>query len=372
MSFHHKRIETLRKTLQNESLDAFLVLSEENRRYLSGFSAHDGQFNESSGALFITPLKLLLLTDSRYLLEATQDAPLYQVREYPKGLSQLLPDICKELNISKLGIETSRLSYLQFTQIQHAFGEKPTTQLIPVSEWVEKQRMLKDESEITLLRKALSISENAFLSFLGEFSSEMTEKDAAWILEKHLREQGAEQLSFPIISASGANAALPHATPGNQSFETGKCALFDFGGRYQGYCADITRTFAPKKADATFLQAFNTVLQAQKRAIAEIRAGVHGQFVDKIARSYLEENGFAGKFTHSLGHGVGLHVHEAPRLSPLRDDILEEGMMVTVEPGVYIEGWGGVRLEHMVVVRKDQGEVLNQLSCEEVLDRMVT
>lgn len=369
-SVYHHRIEKLRKYLHEQSLDAFLILSEQNRRYVSNFAARDGQLNESSGALLITPNELFILTDSRYVLEAKQSSPDFTVIEYPKGLSLLLPDICRQYAIQKLGIETSRLTYMQFTQFQTQFRSTFDVDMIPLSDIVENQRRIKDETEIDTLRQALHISEKAFSAFLDEFTLDWTEKDAAWHLEKKLRENGAEALSFPIISASAANAALPHATPGTTLFTAGNCALFDFGAQYNGYCADITRTFSPQKIEKPFLKAFTAVLTAQKKAIEKIRAGAHGQEVDGIARQFLEENGFAGKFTHSLGHGVGLDVHEAPRLSPLRNDILEEGMVVTVEPGVYIENWGGIRLEQMVVVRNDHAEVLNRLSCEAVLDQM--
>ena len=368
---HPKRIERLRQSLQAQSLDALLVLSEPNRRYLSNFSAKDGQCNESAGTLLITQTQLLILTDSRYLLEAKQDAPGFTVREYPKGRPALLPELCRKFDIRHLGIETSRLPYTQFTQFQEQLASDPNVTLLPIANLVEHQRRIKDETEINSLRKALHLSEQAFLLFLDEFNTGYSEKEAAWLLEKQLRQHGAEALSFPIIAAAGANAALPHATPSETTFQAGACALFDFGGQLNGYCADITCTFSPKKMDDSFFKAFTAVLTAQQKAIEHIRAGAQGQEIDAIARQYLAENGFAGKFTHSLGHGVGLDIHEAPRLSPLRNDTLEEGMVVTVEPGVYIENWGGIRLEQMVVVRKDYAEVLNQLSFEEILYRML-
>jgi len=357
--------------MEEASLDAFLVLSGENRRYLSSFAANDGQFNESAGALFITQKKQFLLTDSRFASEAQQDAPLFETVTYPKGLSLLLPELCKNFSIHTLALETSRLTYTQFSQIRKEFENfSSPTRLLTIENLVEKQRMYKDETEINLLRKALHLSEETFIKFLKTFHIELTEKEAAWQLEKLLREQGL-QLSFPIIAATGPNSAHPHATPGNRKFKKGDFALFDFGARYQGYCADITRTFSPSIATSEFIKAFEAVRVAQELAISKIRAGAHGQVVDQTARKYLEENGFAGKFTHSLGHGVGLQVHEAPRLSPIKNDILEEGMVITVEPGVYIEGLGGIRLEQMVVVRSDHGEILNSLSNQEVLDQML-
>jgi Xaa-Pro aminopeptidase len=176
-----------------------------------------------------------------------------------------------------------------------------------------------------------------------------------------MREAGAEGISFPVITAAGPNAALPHAVPGDHQIAEGEPILFDWGARLEGYCSDISRTVVLGKADDTFRKVFSAVFEAQQKAIESIRPGMTGKQVDLVAREHIEQAGFGGKFGHGLGHGTGLAVHEAPRLSPIREDVLEAGMVFTVEPGIYLPEWGGVRLENMVVLREDGPEVLNTL-----------
>jgi Xaa-Pro aminopeptidase len=189
----------------------------------------------------------------------------------------------------------------------------------------------------------------------------MSEKEAAWRLEKEMRESGADALSFPSIVASGPNSALPHAIPGNRILKEGEPVLFDWGTVHHGYCSDTSRTTILGKAGDDFTKVFNTVVEAQKLAIKAIRGGISAKAIDQIARHHIEKTGYKGKFGHGLGHGTGLAVHEAPALSPLKDTILKPGMLVTVEPGIYIPEWGGVRVENQVVVREDGAEVLNRL-----------
>jgi Xaa-Pro aminopeptidase len=174
-----------------------------------------------------------------------------------------------------------------------------------------------------------------------------------------MRESGAQGLAFPVIVASGPNSALPHAVPTDRQLARGEPILFDWGARLNQYCSDTTRTVVLGRPDEQFIRVFDTVVMARDMAIAAIQAGASGTGVDKIARDHIDRNGFAGKFGHSLGHGTGLAVHESPRLSPIKDDLLEAGMIVTVEPGIYLQGWGGIRMENQVVVRRGGARVLN-------------
>lgn len=190
----------------------------------------------------------------------------------------------------------------------------------------------------------------------------MTEKQAAWAMEKGMREGGAQAMAFPTIVASGPNSALPHAVPGDRAFKTGEPILFDWGAKLDGYCSDTTRTVVLGQPDATFKKVYQTVLDAQQKAMDAIKTGANTAAVDRLARSHIENAGFTGRFGHGLGHGTGLAVHEAPRLSPIRNTRLEEGMIVTVEPGIYLPDWGGIRIENQVVVRDDGPEVLTQLN----------
>jgi Xaa-Pro aminopeptidase len=193
----------------------------------------------------------------------------------------------------------------------------------------------------------------------------MTEQEAAWNLEKTLREAGAEALSFPVIVAGGPNSAMPHAVPGNRALMAGEPILFDWGVRLNGYCSDISRTLVMGKPDDTFQKVFQTVREAQEMAVAAVKPGIDARSVDAVARSHIEKMGFKDRFGHGLGHGVGLAIHEKPRLSPLSDDVLKPGMICTVEPGIYLPGWGGVRLENMIVVTADGAEVLNKTTVDE-------
>ena len=180
------------------------------------------------------------------------------------------------------------------------------------------------------------------------------------MMEKGMREAGADALSFPTIVAAGTNSALPHAIPGDRVINNGEPILFDWGARLNGYCSDISRTVVLGKPDSTFEKVFQTVLDAQRLATDAIKPGISSKAVDKVARDHIETKGFGGKFGHGLGHGTGLAIHESPRLSPLKDIVLEPGMVSTVEPGVYLPDWGGVRLENMIVVRNNGAEVLNR------------
>lgn len=356
------RMEKIRTLMNTHDIDTLLVSTEENRRYLSGFTGEDSQCDESAGALFITGHKLILATDSRYELQASKEADQFDIVCYREGLAKSLPDILKQLGSKRLGFESVRTSVKQFHEFENIFSsEKLDTELVPTENIVEQVREIKTEDEIEKTRQALSLAENAFEKVLGQIQPGMTEKKIAWLLEKEMRETGAETLSFPSIVASGPNSALPHAIPGNRAWMKGEPLLFDWGARLNGYCSDTSRTLFFGKADRTFQKVFQTVVDAQKKAIAAIRDGAGTRDVDRIARDHIENNGFKGKFGHGLGHGTGLAVHEAPRLSPLKDTVLKTGMLVTVEPGIYLPDWGGVRVENQVVVRDEGAEVLNGL-----------
>ena len=357
-----KRLVRLKESLYKKNLNALMILTEENRRYLSGFTGGDGNFDESAGALFITDTELILATDSRFELQARNEAQDYEIYCYKKGLIEEFPNIMKMLKIKRIGFESNRMSYIQFRKISEKIdSEKLQLKLVETENIVENIRMIKEPSEIKEIKKALLIAESVFTNFSDSISNGMKEKEAAWAVEKAIREAGADALSFPTIVASGPNSALPHATPGNRIFKKGEPILFDWGAKLNGYCSDISRTIVIGKADDKFKRVYQTVLKAQAKAISAIRPGISSKAVDKIARNHIDESEFKDKFGHGLGHGVGLSIHELPRISPLKDIKLEKGMVFTVEPGIYIPGWGGVRLENMVVVREGGVEVLNEL-----------
>ena len=358
-----ERLKLLRSAMTEKPFDAFMVLISENRRYLSGFTAADTQLNESAGALFISPKHLILATDPRYDLQAAAEAEAYEIYCYREGLANALPEICTLLHTSRLGFESDRLTVKHHQEISEKLAaRKMDVQLVPTDHFVEDFRVVKDTREIGETRSALRIAEAAFLDVFKELKPGMPEKEIAWLLEKSMRSRGADGMSFPVIVAAGTNSAHPHAVPRDRAIRPGEPVLFDWGAVLNGYCSDTSRTIIIGKADDTFQKVFNTVAEAQKRAIDAIKAGVSSKSVDRVARQYIEDNGFKGKFGHGLGHGTGLAVHEAPALSPLKDTVLQPGMIVTVEPGIYLPEWGGVRIENQVVVRENGAEVLNALA----------
>ena len=356
------RLEKLRESLFEKKIDTILILSQDNRRYLSGFTGEDHQFDESAGALFISNSKLILATDSRYELQAKKEALFYDIICYKGRLSEKIPDILESLKTKRLGFESARISYMQFNEISKELKKNNLpVELVDLENIVENQRKIKDEEEITEIKKALSVAETGFIKFFTSIKPEITESEAAWALEKELRESGGDALSFPVICAAGENSALPHAIPGNKRLNKGVSVLFDWGVKVNGYCSDISRTYVMEKPDKTFLKVFKIVQDAQKKAIEAIRPGINGKDIDNIARKHIEDNGYKENFGHGLGHGVGLAVHEQPGISPLKDATLEPQMVFTVEPGIYIPGWGGIRIENMVVVRDNGVEVLNKM-----------
>lgn len=357
-----RRIARVREMLDEHCCDAFMFLAPENRRYLSGFTAKDTQMDESSGALFVTRKMLLLATDGRYVTQARQECPGCRVFQYKTGLGKSFPDILDELDVDSVGFEDQCMSVRQHTQIAEAVGESDREAILkPVRDVVEKIRIIKEPGEIAAMRKSLKIAEDALREVLPRIRPGMTEKQIAWEMEKAMREAGADEPSFDTIVASGRNAALPHAVPTDKPVKEGEPLLFDWGAYVDGYASDISRTVILGAPDKTFIRIFELVQEAQARATEAIKPGMAARDVDRAARDLIEENGYANEFNHGLGHGVGLAVHEAPRVSFLSDAVLSEGMIFTVEPGIYLPDWGGVRLENMALVTETGAETLNSL-----------
>lgn len=368
MNKNEIRIDKLRREFDSNDIDGLLIFIEENRYYLSGFEGEDSQFDETAGILAIGRDKLVLATDSRFTFQAEQEAPLFEIYCYTRGLSKELPKIMEAAGIKKAGFESVRVSVDLYEKMNSSVKEYgKDLRLKPVSKIVEKFREIKDEDEIQKMKYALLMAEKGLKEVIPKLKPGMTENQGAWLLERTLREMGAEDLSFSTITATGTNSAKPHAVPSDAKFKEGEPLLFDWGTLIKRYCSDITRTFYLGKKDSKFEEIFEIVKKAQDAGTAAIREGVSGKEVDEAARDIIENAGYGKYFGHGLGHGVGMAVHEAPRLSPLSDSVLKEGMVVTVEPGIYIPEWGGIRLENMVVVRKDHAEVLNATTPEDFL-----
>ena len=368
-NIHDTRLEKIRALLAIHKIDTLMVSAEANRFYLSGFAGEDSGFEESAGTLFITRTKLILATDSRFEEQAAIEAPGFERYCYKKGLPREIHHILTLLDTKHLGIEERRISLHQYSEIKKTLTDKGLEiDLVPVDNMVESLRLIKQENEIEATRKALYLAETVFQTVLQTLSCQMTEKQAAWALEKGMREAGAEKLSFPVIAASGPNSALPHAIPGDRMINENEPLLFDWGAMLYGYCSDVSRTVILGRGNDQYKKIYQIVLGAQQKAIAAIRPGIKAKDVDKIARRHIDETEFKGTFGHSLGHGTGLVVHEEPRLSPLCDTLLQPGMIVTVEPGIYIAGWGGIRIENQVVVTENGCDVLNTLATDRYIE----
>lgn len=352
------RIEQLRTRLKRKKIDAILISRPENRRYLSGYRAPDHGINESSGLLFI-PVRdrARLLTDFRYKLQAENETSL-PVTLYQKGVLSLLKEFIGQEKIRRLAFE-SHYTLHSFALKLAAMAEKHRIELVPVTDLVERQRLIKSEEEIELLRCSTALNEAVFQDIFTQLSDDMTEIETATAIESKMRHVGSEGPSFSTIVASGENGALPHAVPTNKRIGKNSAVTIDMGLVLDGYCSDMTRNFVVGTADETYTRIHRIVRKAQLAGIAAVKPGSQMREVDRAARKIIADSGHGKYFGHALGHGVGLAVHEPPSLSFRSRRKLKPGMVVTVEPGIYIPGWGGVRLENLVVVREDGCEVLN-------------
>ncbi len=357
---HPQRIQKIQARLRRKKIDGLLVSQPNNRRYLSGYSATDHDISESSGVLLIPARQLpILLTDFRYQIQAQKEVGAMQVLLYPKGLFALLKELLPDLNIASLAFESHYTLHSTADKMQH-MADSIGVSLTHVDDMVETMRLIKDEEEISKLRASVLLNEKVFQQVYKTIGAGQTEIDIALAIEATMRRLGAEAPSFETIVATAERSALPHAVPGDVSIKKNTSLMIDMGLILDGYCSDMTRNFVVGKADKKYLTIHRIVRKAQLAAIAQIRPGVSATAVDKTARNIISDAGYGDYFGHALGHGVGLAVHEEPRLSSRNRKHLREGMIITVEPGIYLPDWGGVRLENMVVVRQDGYEVLNQ------------
>ncbi len=355
-----KRILKIQSLLRRRKLGALLISQPHNRRYISGYTAADHDIGESSGVLLIPADGYpLLLTDSRFTIQAEKEAENFKVLLYRKGLPALLKELLPDLGITSLAFESHYMLHSMAEKLKTMLGVIDVT-LYPVVDIVEKMRLIKNEEEIKALKRSVLLNEKVFLECYKNLSGSETEIDIALAIEAAMRRYGAESPSFETIVATGERSALPHAVPGNVVIQKNASLMIDMGLILDGYCSDMTRTFVPGKADKKFITIHRLVRKAQLAGIAAVRAGVSAASVDKAARTVIADGGYKDHFGHALGHGVGLAVHEAPGLSSRNRKHLKSGMIITVEPGIYLPGWGGVRLENMVVVREDGCEVLNE------------
>lgn len=343
------RLKELRDTLVEREIDAILVGQPENRRYLSGFTG-------SAAWLIISAEQALLATDFRYYEQVGREAPGFELVKIQTEFSDLLPGLLREPAIRRLGFESQHLTVDQLQTLSQA---TEGVEWVPVKDAVERIRAVKDEGEIESLRLSAALTDAAFSHLLEVIRPGMTEREAAWEIEAYMQTHGASKVAFDLIVAAGPNGALPHARPGDYVVQAGDAFVVDIGCVVDGYCSDMTRSFSLGDASAEYLKVWEIVLKAQQAALGGIRAGVSGVEADALARDVVTEEGYSERFGHGLGHGVGLAVHEAPRASRLSKDTLEAGMSLTVEPGVYLPGEFGVRIEDLVIVREEGIEILS-------------
>jgi Xaa-Pro aminopeptidase len=350
-----KRLNRLRNKLPEQGLDAILISQAENCRYLSGFSG--------SAFLLISPRDAILATDFRYLEQAERQASGWQTAQIKGGFADWLPHLASGLAVQKLGFESEGLSFAGYQELTAAIAQMPSDarpELIPSQGLVESLRAIKEEEELGLIERAAALADAALEQIVPTLQPGMTEREIAWRLERFLRENGSDPIPFEFIVASGPNSALPHAQHTDRRIETGEPLLIDMGARVEGYCSDMSRTFCLGVPEQTLSQIYDIVLEAQLAALKAIAVGMSGDQADHLARAVIEQAGYGDAFGHGLGHGVGLAVHEEPRLGPRSSAILSQGMVFTIEPGIYIKGWGGVRIEDMVVLEEGKARMLTK------------
>jgi len=348
------RLQKLRQFLAEKEIEAILISQPQNRYYLSGF---DG----SSGLLLITPEKAVLATDFRYIEQASQQAPDYEIFKTTGDIVDWFLKLVAGFRLRRLGFEAEHATFARYRQLSDILDEEePQLRLVPEDELVESLRAIKEPEEVELITRAVEISDNAFDYIEGIIHAGMSEQEVAWELEKFMRENGSEPVPFNIIVASGPNSALPHAKTSSRTINAGEPVVIDMGARLGGYGSDLSRTICLGSPDKTFKKIYNTVLKAQLAAITKIEEGMTGEQADSFAREIIEHEGYGEAFGHALGHGVGLAPHESPRLGPNSTDTLTSGMVFTIEPGIYLPGWGGVRIEDTAIIESGKIKVISK------------
>jgi Xaa-Pro aminopeptidase len=345
------RLAAVRRAMAEAELEALVVHQSENRRYLTGFTG-------SAGMPIVSPQAAALLVDSRYDERARREATGFEIIRIDGAPGETMTAYLNDLKAVKIGFEADTVSVSELARLQKAM---PSAEWQATSGLVERIRAVKSEAEIAALRSAAQLTDQAMAFARAHARPGMTEKALAWALEVFMRENGAEALAFPIIVAGGPNGALPHHQPGDYPLAPNEPIVIDLGAQKDGYCGDLTRTMSLGAAtDAEYESVYRIVDEANRRACEGLRPGMTGAEGDALARVLIAEAGHGDRFGHGLGHGVGLYVHEMPRLGSTADDTtLQPGMVFTIEPGIYLPGRFGVRVEDLVVLRENGAELLS-------------
>ena len=361
MGFNHlkTRLKRLQLKLTEHELDAILVTDLINLAYISGFKG-------TAGKAVVTKQDAFLITDFRYTEQAKQQAKHFTVIQYEKNIENTLKEVICQAKAEKVGFEKDIVTYEQYYKYKSTLSN---ISLIPTKGMIAGLRKQKEADELDKIRKAVSIGDKAFSNILKQIKPGVSEEFIALALEYDMRQMGATSVSFDIIVASGHHSALPHAKPSNKVLTAGDLVVFDFGCVYEGYCSDMTRTVGIGHLTEEKQKIYDTVLEAQQAVLQKLKANMAAKDADTVARKVIKQAGYGKYFGHGLGHGVGLQVHEAPRMSPLSEDVLLEDMVVTVEPGIYVPTIGGVRIEDMVRITKKGIENFTKSSKELIIIR---
>ncbi|WP_096188459.1 M24 family metallopeptidase [Evansella halocellulosilytica] len=347
------RLEKLREKFSSNKIDGILITSSYNRRYMTGFTG-------TAGVALISETGAKFITDFRYIEQAQSQTNGYDIVQHTGAIHEEIAKQVKDLGIGRLGFEKDHVTYSTFD----TYKDSIEAELVPVGGMIEDMRLIKDESELRVIKEAVKIADTTFEHITNYIRAGIKEIDVSNELEFFMRKQGAVSSSFDIIVASGYRSALPHGVASNKVIEKGELVTLDFGAYYNGYCSDITRTVAVGEPDAKLKDIYDTVLQAQLRGVDGIKPEMTGKEADALTRDYITEKGYGEYFGHSTGHGMGLEVHEGPGLSVKSDKILKPGMVVTVEPGIYVAGTGGTRIEDDIVITEEGNEILSSSTKE--------
>ncbi|MGI8549461.1 MAG: M24 family metallopeptidase [Dehalococcoidia bacterium] len=349
------RLLNVRSELENEKLDGLLVTNASNRRYLSGFTG-------SAGTLLIGRDDAIIATDFRYHEQSAKEASSFRLYKTLGELDVWFRGLLDNRGGARLGFESGDVSYAahrKMIEIIEAMPVAQRPQLVPTVKLVEKLRAIKDADEIALLQAAIDLGDSVITQTIQRIEPGWTERQIAWEIERYLHEQGAEGPSFSTIVAGGAWGAMPHAHPRARQVQAGESIVIDMGALVNGYCSDLTRTIWLGRPDDRFATIYDIVLAAQLTAYETIEPGMTGEQAHMLAQSVIDAAGYGENFGHGLGHGIGMQVHEAPRLSKTSKDKLTDGMVFSIEPGIYIEGWGGVRIEDLAILENGRCRFLS-------------
>lgn len=342
------RVTKLRQSLSQLGLEAIVLTNSHNRRYITGFTG-------SSGYVLVTAQQAYLLTDFRYMTQAAEQAASFEIVEHSAKVMATVHELLKGLGIHRVGFEQSDVSYGTYVAYKADLGD---IELVPTDQVVEHLRMYKDAGELQVMKEAAKLADDTFTFILEKLKPGVSERAIALEMEMYMRSHGATSSSFDTIVASGERSALPHGVASDRLLGMNEYVKLDFGAYYKGYCSDITRTVCLGQPTDKHKDIYKIVLEAQMNVLENLKPGMTGREGDALARDIIKKYGYGDNFGHGTGHSLGMQVHEAPRLSPTCDIVLEPGMTMTVEPGIYLPGFGGVRIEDDVILTESGNERL--------------